>query len=115
MKQGSAPSSCEAFDRGEVEDYTINITAGTTSTILIPEGISLEVYPNPASDVLNIHIPGNSDELNIQVFNSTGSLVEMYTQSRPYAQLDVSSYPSGMYFIRVNSAIKAELGKFIIR
>jgi subtilase family serine protease len=32
LKFGSYPTACETFDRGEVEDYTVNITGGGTCT-----------------------------------------------------------------------------------
>jgi Leucine-rich repeat (LRR) protein len=32
LKTIGAPTACEVFDKGEVEDYTVNITGGTTTT-----------------------------------------------------------------------------------
>jgi hypothetical protein len=33
MKYNGVPTACEAFDYGEVEDYTVNIQAGTTTPV----------------------------------------------------------------------------------
>ncbi|GIV38264.1 MAG: hypothetical protein KatS3mg033_0064 [Thermonema sp.] len=40
MKYNAAPTACETFSYGEVEDYTINISTGGTTTCNTPAGLS---------------------------------------------------------------------------
>ncbi|WP_338793837.1 GEVED domain-containing protein [Bernardetia sp. Wsw4-3y2] len=40
MKYNGAQTSCETFSYGEVEDYTINITSGSTPSCGVPAGLS---------------------------------------------------------------------------
>jgi hypothetical protein len=48
MKYNAIPTSCEAFSYGEVEDYTVNITAGATCTN-VTVTIVLDNYPEETS------------------------------------------------------------------
>ena len=40
MKYNGAQTACETFSYGEVEDYTVNITTGSTPTCGVPSGLS---------------------------------------------------------------------------
>ena len=45
MKYNSAPTSCEAnLGDGEVEDYTVNITASSSSLNVVYSGMSRRNY-----------------------------------------------------------------------
>jgi len=56
---------------------------------------TLQVYPNPASDVINIT---NSSKLhNIRIYSITGSLV--YQSEVVKQSIDISSLNKGTYFI----------------
>jgi PKD repeat protein/C-terminal processing protease CtpA/Prc len=78
MKNGSAPSSCEVFAKGEVEDYTISFTGGTKSMEAKTE-FEIMVYPNPSNSTFNFRLETLSDELvAIQLFDLSGRLVQEY-------------------------------------
>src|SRR5690606_26568766 len=49
MKYNASPTSCETFTYGEVEDYTVIISASGSKdeTIRIVDSAELSVYPNP--------------------------------------------------------------------
>jgi GEVED domain/HYR domain/SprB repeat/Domain of unknown function DUF11 len=51
MKEGAYPTACEAFAAGEVEDYTIVITAGTTNPCLT-DNVPPVLSPCPANQSL---------------------------------------------------------------
>ncbi|MEZ4962975.1 MAG: T9SS type A sorting domain-containing protein [Saprospiraceae bacterium] len=63
----------------------------------------INVYPNPASSVSNIQLPGDFEQAAIQVFDLGGRVVfglevEGGSQTIP---IDVSAWQSGMYLVRV--------------
>jgi subtilase family serine protease len=68
IQKGAYPTACDEFEKGEVEDYTINITGGTSSG-------------TPALKITNVTgptsaRPGDAITLNVTVTNAgTGSTV----------------------------------------
>jgi Secretion system C-terminal sorting domain len=79
--------------------------------------IALTIYPNPASDQLNILFDRPVNEvLRIQIINTSGT--EVYSSriipSGKKIQLDVSSFPSGIYIINVQAKDFTVNGKAII-
>lgn len=53
MKYGSAPTACETFSYGEVEDYSIQLGSGASPAALIA-GTAAAIFPNPAKDEVHI-------------------------------------------------------------
>ena len=84
-----------------------NIT-GVYDMVVIPAGTgisnaknaeSLKVYPNPAVNELNIVLE-NSEVKTVEIFNSVGMRMQALVVDRNIITIDVSDYPSGMYFIK---------------
>jgi len=71
---------------------------------------SCKVYPNPASDKLSIVRKNAQTEL-VGIFNLVGS--EVMKLNNPDNQVDISSLPSGMYFIKVKTNQELETISFI--
>lgn len=87
-----------------VEDTTnSDTTSGLTSVFLSEE--SVELYPNPVRDELNISCDYNI--LEIEVFDALNRLIERKNTNSKTMQIDVSQYKSGTYILR----IKTEKGK----
>ncbi|MCC6818747.1 MAG: T9SS type A sorting domain-containing protein [Bacteroidia bacterium] len=63
-------------------------------------GIGLKLYPNPVFDILNIEVSGKDL---IYIYNSIGQVVDILEPLEGSVALDVSSYESGVYFIRSGS------------
>ncbi|RIA09399.1 putative secreted protein (Por secretion system target) [Flavobacteriaceae bacterium MAR_2010_72] len=61
----------------------------------------VKVYPNPAKKLLQISLEGFEKHTSISILNSNG--IELYTKEfiAPKGQLDISSLPNGLYFIKV--------------
>lgn len=61
----------------------------------------ISIYPNPFTNYISISLPGISK--NIQIFNSRGVLMEeLYIKNEG---IDTSSYPIGMYFVKINDQL----------
>lgn len=87
-----------------VEDTTnSDTTSGLTSVFLSEE--SVELYPNPVRDELNISCDYNI--LEIEVYDALNRLIERKNTNSKTMQIDVSQYKSGTYILR----IKTEKGK----
>jgi outer membrane protein assembly factor BamB len=58
---------------------------------------NLPVYPNPASDIVTVITDGKS---RISIFNNLGALVYSDLDYKKVREVDVTGFPSGLYFIR---------------
>lgn len=60
----------------------------------------MQIYPNPATDLIYFEIPAfaEEDKIQIEIYDASGRLVNL---SKPQTNsLDISSYPTGIYFIK---------------
>ena len=88
-----------------MEDNDTTDTTDTTDTVDSSSSINdifntLEMYPNPAQDVLNITGFPNAD---VQVFNVIGALVMERRQVSDRVSLDVAALPKGNYIVKIVS------------
>ncbi|WP_299156216.1 CUB domain-containing protein [uncultured Tenacibaculum sp.] len=112
-------TSCGTYNYGEVEDYTVNITASTTRDSELvradklgnESGLSLMAYPNPSSDFVQVELASKSNEITYKVVNTIGKVVkEGRLDSR---SLNVSNLNSGIYILEVNDGQKLLKTKII--
>ncbi len=79
------------------------IFANPTSTDELVN-MDIDVYPNPANDVLNVYIKGNIANTNNiigNVLNSEGKMVSISNLNKEVNNLDISSLTSGIYTLQV--------------
>jgi GEVED domain/CARDB/HYR domain/Domain of unknown function DUF11/Secretion system C-terminal sorting domain len=113
LKTTGAPTACEVFDKGEVEDYTINIGGGTTGGNLPDLVISNLVVEGPIirSRVLSlsytlknnstVNIPGN---FVIRTYYSTDQILS--SDDLPRGSLGTGNFEGG-YTVNVPNQIDA--------
>lgn len=65
----------------------------------------LNVYPNPASEIINISMDKNEQVDEIVIYNSTGILLGKYKNVR---KIDVSNFTNGVYFISFKNQNKIQ-------
>ncbi len=103
-----------------VNDGSVNSNVSTRAiTILQANSIekieqnTISIYPNPATDVLNIS--GTEGELIVLIYDATGKEIYNHLQTEKSFSINVSEWNSGIYFIEIynNNTVKKE--KFIIR
>jgi hypothetical protein len=68
--------------------------------------ISLNVYPKPAIDFINIEItPVDTGRLILKLYNNAGvEIMNREVACQPIVQLDIRDVPCGIYFLKVFSA-----------
>lgn len=128
MKYGAAPTSCELFTYGEVEDYTVSFAASGLnspvanlpgSSVTAPavnsktKDLKLEIYPNPASDLLNVMVSGAGESVNIKVYNALGQIIDEFNIKDTQAAINLSKYKKGLYYLGVDDGVHNALKKFI--
>lgn len=88
----------DSYEVGELQ-ITVGSGVGISQNALKP----LKVYPNPASDQLVVELPVASST--VSIYNSVGMLVDQVRVSGSKHVFDISSYASGLYFVRTDQAI----------
>ena len=77
---------------------------------------SLEVYPNPASDEVNIYLNATSSrDFNVRIFNNIGQLVLEKKSTEEILQIRTAEYPKGFYTIMVESDGQMVTKKLLIQ
>lgn len=64
----------------------------------------LVLFPNPSAGVVNIK--SSEKILEIKLFTSTGQLLQSFCPGELEYIVNISNYPSGIYFIQINGRIK---------
>ena len=109
-------SSCIGYSYPRIvilPDYPDTRTSGTIvyidsiELLTGPTGLSLtssnsvQVYPNPAVRELNVTL--SKAHAVISIYNNLGSKLEELEIPGTQARFDVSGYPKGIYFVKVNN------------
>lgn len=84
---------------GETEDYSVNIVEFTG--INNPVAESLDIYPNPASNLVNIQ--SEFDILSLKVYNYSGQLIVDESPKNLGYKLNTSNFERGIYLFRVET------------
>jgi chitodextrinase len=136
MKWNAAPTSCESFQYGEVEDYTIAIgssaqlsaISGQAEDVKRPglsnldrpnainnhssrmlEGVVL--YPNPVVNQLRVMLPQGVEAMRIVGMN--GAVVKEFAVFEKSNFIDVTDLNNGVYFLQVQTADQVFTKRFV--
>jgi len=97
--------------------YTINLNDLTETGINNQVKDNMKVYPNPASNELNVVVSDEfSGDIQLRLINSVGNIVkEKSIENNSECKLDVSDLNKGFYFLQVKSEGKTVTKKVIIK
>ena len=77
------------------------LTASPESEIIS----ELSVFPNPATDLLNVDLKGFEGNVTIEIFDFSGKRIYFQkTGEISTAEIKVSQFVQGVYLLRVNDA-----------
>ncbi|MCZ8284046.1 MAG: T9SS type A sorting domain-containing protein, partial [Bacteroidia bacterium] len=79
------------------------VTTGVSETALL----QASVYPNPASDVFTVSIPGSNSEYAITLCDQLGKVVLQSTMTAE-AALDVKALSSGLYYLNITDRVSGK-------
>lgn len=106
MKYNGIPKACETFSGGQVEDYSVNITAvaGIISEKTITNSSNdssyLTLYPNPVKEIVTITILDNK-EGEYKIYNNVGYEVQNGRTSG--GEINVNTLKNGIYILKFNN------------
>jgi len=120
IKRSNYSNPCDTFQRGDVEDYTVNILpqsnfANAKQNMLSNIKNCIMVSPNPAKDYLLINAPSFKGNNSLQVFDATSKMIlSKQAGNLNQYKLDVSRLNKGLYVLRVTgNDTKSESVKWI--
>lgn len=72
------------------------------------------IYPNPFQNTLSIKIDvSNQQDAHVTVYNDKGSLIQTTKSAQELSTINTTSFPPGIYFIRVVDALGSRTQKVI--
>lgn len=75
--------------------------------------LQLAVYPNPALDFITLSL-GDLDSGKLSIFNATGQeMLQLSIKNKTSFDLDITSFPDGIYFLELVCGNKVYSNKFI--
>lgn len=72
----------------------------------------VSIYPNPNTGIF--HVDGISGKVEIQILNSTGQLVRMFSTEQS-TTIDLSGHAKGIYYIRMISQQSTSIQKIVVK
>jgi hypothetical protein len=90
---------------------TVNVYDGGSSASYLTSAVGIEdnriaiekinIYPNPATDYINISFEEFNNEVDVLIYNQLGQLVIKDVVSSNYFKRDISELNAGIYFLRI--------------
>ena len=92
----------------------IRINSIETSVENINNRLNFEIYPNPATDFINMDFRSTTNSpLIINIYNLEGRKMKTVSLQAPNNQIDVSDLPSGMYYLNFISEESSVIPKLV--
>jgi hypothetical protein len=74
---------------------------------------SMYLFPNPATDKITIELSGKPMVRDLVIVNVQGQDILTQKSTEPITQIDISSLPAGIYFVRLTNDKTVAVGKII--
>jgi hypothetical protein len=103
-----------AFGCDSVVTLTLTFHKGAEGNA-VPEvttSTNIKVYPNPTTTIVNVEADGLS---HVEVYDNEGRTLQNRDAENDHITLDLSSYASGVYYIRIHTNEKVTIQKVIKR
>jgi PQQ-dependent dehydrogenase (s-GDH family) len=111
VKNGAYPTACEAFEKGEVEDYTVQITEGGQTLLPDLTLANLMLPPNAIQemellkwkvDIKNIGTGNAPSDFSVKAYISTDNVLS--ADDRLYSNIPTGNYNAGFLVLQVSDS-----------
>ena len=106
---GNSPCNINNYTFGEVEDYCITFSDGSTSNTEGIDNLSnqISIYPNPFTKELNIQLDELADDLNIELYDLLGNKIQenqlSLDASENVMSFNTQNLSKGIYFLKASN------------
>jgi hypothetical protein len=101
---GEAVSMARAILKWEVEDVFPGERYASDNNFeeeIAEDELRVLVYPNPANEIIHISINADVENMQVYLLGIQGKLLQQVQVFSNFTQLDVSSLPAGMYYVKI--------------
>lgn len=88
------------FGSTNTKQFCITSSAGIQEYLLSE---SVQIFPNPATNQLNIQAKNNTSVESLSIYNLAGQLLMQKSISQEITQIDISNLNGGMYLVKVQT------------
>ncbi|MGE0088836.1 MAG: GEVED domain-containing protein [Bacteroidales bacterium] len=123
MKYNAAPTACETFSYGEVEDYTVNVVNAAminlseetpfAEVLGNEDNTQIMIWPNPAIDYVTVGVNNGTMYGKIRIYNLIGILIKSVDIEGSDKEINISELPAGSYIISVDDEKEPLVKQFI--
>ena len=109
------PDLTVTITNGFGESYEITLPVYVdcnVSAAQITEKANISIYPNPASDFLQISLPESEENTFVKIINSLGQSVLVEQLLNAETELNISGLPAGSYIARIYCGNRIENLRF---
>ena len=109
MRWNRYMNPCSDFAYGEVEDYTVNITAEAQNYPLLDlrgeeyfvESPAMRIFPNPATEYINISFQNIREGGSISIYSTSGQLIGTHNIDAEHLYVPLNQLPAGVYILHL--------------
>ncbi|MCF8298408.1 MAG: T9SS type A sorting domain-containing protein [Saprospiraceae bacterium] len=94
---------------------TILVIKGTAGINEVEQNSKISIYPNPSKGIFKIVTSGINKDFQISVYDIQGQKIHNQLIHKENVEMDLSTYPKGVYFIRMWNDEFVRVGKVIIQ
>ena len=111
---GKEAAQMSDLKSGKIDPILLTVN-NTTKEELFPEDeYSLNIFPNPASNKLFVQTNGWEGKKEIKIFDISGRTVFIDNSTDTKSEIDVSTFPKGIYLVSVKNNIHKVVKKIKI-
>lgn len=110
------PSNPCTVKAGQIEDYVVYVSPSTGITGNETSQM-LTIYPNPSNGILHIQYENKAGtQALLELFNPLGQLIltEKLNSTNKTSSFDLSNYPAGIYYARINNGKQQQVSKIVL-
>jgi hypothetical protein len=100
---------------GNKDSCSFNVEVTESVGISYGDRYEIAVYPNPTEGKVIVEIPDLNTKGTIKVMDVTGSLMFIRELNDKKMKMDLSSLPSGIYYLKIYKGDKLFIGKILKR
>ena len=76
-------------------------------------GTGLSLFPNPATQTINVSLDRINDKAELKVYSIMGNLVMRQITTKTKTQLNISKLPAGVYMVSTSNGVTTSNSKFV--
>jgi len=97
--------------------YKLDISSDVLSVDNVTNILDVTMYPNPASDYVNISVPNGAQKASIVIFDQLGRqvLTETHDTASSNYRIQLESFAQGLYYVKIAVGSATVTKKLIIR